>query len=1018
MRDAIRNEGSSPNGAASSLSADALALEAELNEDGIRGEVRFDRGSRALYATDYSIYRQIPIGVVVPKGVEDIVKTVAACRKHGAPILSRGSGTSPNGQCCNVAVVMDHSKYMREIVELDPEKKRARVQPGVICDQLRDAAEEYDLTFGPDPATHAFCTLGGMIGNNSCGNHSVMAGQTVDNIEELDILLYDGTRMRVGPTSEEELEQIIQEGGRRGDIYRKLRDLRDKYADLVRERYPQIPRRCSGYNLDQLLPEKGFNVARALVGTESTCVTVLEATTRLVDSPQHRRTLALGYKDRFDAGDHVKDIMIHGPIALEGFDHTLTDNMEETGSLAVDREALPEGNAWLLVEFGGDSEEEALEQARSAKEGLESDGKPISVQLCDPEEEQSVWAVRTAGVDYSNVPGVMETEGTWEDAAVPPEVLGDYLRDFEKLLNKYGYYCVYYGHFGQGCVHTRITFDLKTAEGLKEFRSFLYEAAELVVSYGGSIAGEYGEGQRAELLPVMFGDELVEAFREFKEIWDPQGKMNPGKVIDPYPLDTNLRTGTDYNPPQVETHFKFPSDRHSFVIATERCFGIGRCRKQSGTMCPSYQVTLEEKHTTRGRANLLFEMLQGEAITDGWRDEHVKGSLELCLACKGCKGECPVSVDMATYKAEFLSHYYEGRLRPANAYALGLIYWWSRLASYAPGVANFFTHTPFLRDAMKAAANVAPERSIPAFAPKTFKQWFRERGPRNLNKSPVMLWPDTFNNHFYPETAQAAVEVIEDAGFRVELPQQSLCCGRPLYDFGMLNLAKRQLQQMLDALRPYIREGVPIVGIEPSCVAVFRDELTNLFPNDEDARRLNRQTYILSEFLEKENYQPPKLERKAVVHGHCHHKAIMGMSEEEKVLAKLGLDYEVLDSGCCGMAGSWGYEKGEHYEVSIKAGERVLLPAVRNADKEALIITDGFSCRSQIEETTDRRALHLAQVIQMALRNGGGPPEGYPESGFFEQKPSRPGLRDAALLGAGVVLAGGALAWVAKKAVI
>jgi FAD/FMN-containing dehydrogenase/Fe-S oxidoreductase len=1015
MRSAIRNEGDFPDGAVGSLSADALALAAELREDGIGGEVRFDRGSRALYAKDYSIYRHIPIGVVVPKSTEDVVKTVAACRKHGAPILSRGCGTSPNGQCCNVAVVMDFSKYMREIVELDPEKKFARVQPGVICDQLRDAAEEYDLTFGPDPATHAYCTLGGMIGNNSCGTHSVMAGQTVANIEELEILTYDGLRMHVGPTPDEELEQIIQEGGRRGEIYAKLRDLRDKYADLIRERYPNIPRRCSGYNLDQLLPENGFNVARALVGTESTCVTILEATTRLMDSPQFRRTLVLGYKDRFDAGDHVKEILPHGPIGLEGFDTTLTHNMESTGSLLADREALPAGDAWLLVEFGGDSEEEALDQARAAKEALESDGKPVSVKLCDPGEDQSVWAVRQAGVDYSNVPGVMETEGTWEDAAVPPEVLGDYLRAFEELLNKYGYYCVYYGHFGQGCVHTRITFDLKTAEGLKEFRSFLEEAAHLVVSYGGSIAGEYGEGQRAELLPIMFGEELVEAFREFKAIWDPEGKMNPGKVVDPYPLDAYLRTGADYNPPQVETHFKFPEDRHSFVVATERCFGIGRCRKGSGTMCPSYMVTREEKHTTRGRANLLFEMLQGEAITDGWRDEHVKESLDLCLACKGCKGECPVSVDMATYKSEFLSHYYEGRLRPVNAYALGLIYWWSRLASYAPGVANFFTQTPVLRDVSKAAANIAPERSIPAFAKETFKQWFRERGPRNLSRPPVLLWPDTFNNYFHPETAKAAVEVLEDAGFRVEVPEQSLCCGRPLYDFGMLDLAKRQLRQILEALHPYLVEGVPVVGLEPSCVAVFRDELTNLFPNDEDARRLRGQAYVLSEFLDKEDYRPPKLERKALVHGHCHHKAVMGMSDEEKVLTRLGLDFEVVDSGCCGLAGSWGFEKGEHYEVSMKAGERVLLPAVRGADKDALILTDGFSCREQINGATDRRALHLAQVIRMALRNGGGSSGDYPESEYLEEKPARSGLRAAALLGAGVALTG-VLAWIARKA--
>jgi FAD/FMN-containing dehydrogenase/Fe-S oxidoreductase len=1017
MKSAIRNEGNSLDGKASSLDHEALALAAELREDGLEGEVRFDRGSRALYATDYSIYRQVPIGVVIPKSKEDVLKTVAACRKHGAPILSRGCGTSPNGQCCNVAVVMDFSKYMRKIVELNPEKKIARVEPGVICDQLRDAAEEYELTFAPNPATHAFCTLGGMIGNNSCGAYSVMGGQTIANIHEMEVLLYDGTRMRVGETSEEELEKIIAEGGRKGEIYEKLRNLRDKYADLIRERYPQIPRRCSGYNLDQLLPKNDFNVARALVGTESTCVTVLEATTRLMDSPQFRRTIVFGYEDRFDAGDHVKEIMAHGPIALEGFDHTLTDNMETKFALATDRNALPEGSAWLLVEFGGDSEEEVEERTRAAKEALESDAKPVSAKLCGPDEETAVWAVRQAGVDYSNVPGTMETEGTWEDAAVPPEVLGDYLREFDKLLDKYGYYCVYYGHFGQGCVHTRITFDLKTAEGLKKFRSFLFEAAELVVEYGGSIAGEYGEGQRAELLPIMFGDELVEAFREFKAIWDPEGKMNPGKVVDPYPLDANLRTGTDYNPPQVKTHFKFPEDRHSFVVATERCFGIGRCRKGSGTMCPSYMVTKEEKHVTRGRANLLFEMLQGEAITDGWRDEHVKESLDLCLACKGCKGECPVQTDVATYKAEFLSHYYEGRLRPVNAYALGLIHWWSRLTSQMPGLANFFAQTPILGDTVKAAANIAPERSIPAFAPKTFKQWFRERGPRNLTKPPIVLWPDTFNNHFHPETARAAVEVLEDAGYRIEVPEQHLCCGRPLYDFGMLDLAKRQLRQILDALQPHIREGVPIVGLEPSCVAVFRDELTNLFPNDEDARRLRSQTFMLSEFLEKEDYQPPRLERKAVVHGHCHHKAVMGMSDEEKVLEKLGLDYELLDSGCCGMAGSWGYEKGEHYDVSMKAGERVLLPAVRGAGKDTLILTDGFSCRSQIKEATDRHALHLAQVIKMALHDGDAPAKDYPESEHLEERPLRPSLRDTVLLGAGAALAGGAVAWMTKKAI-
>jgi FAD/FMN-containing dehydrogenase/Fe-S oxidoreductase len=1013
MRGFTREGTNSPDGVTGSLDLNATALADELCGR-IEGEVRFDAGSRALYAKDYSIYRQVPIGVVVPKGAGDVVKTVGACRKHGVPVLGRGCGTSPNGQCCNVAVVMDFSKYMREIIELDPERKIARVQPGVVCDRLRDAAEEHKLTFGPDPATHAYCTLGGMIGNNSCGTHSVMAGQTVDNIEELEVLTYDGLRMRVGATSEEELERIIAEGGRRGEIYRKLKELRDRYAELVRERYPDIPRRCSGYNLDQLLPEKGFNVARALVGTESTCVTVLEATTRLVDSPQHRRTLVLGYPDRFTAGDHVPEIMTHGPIGLEGFDTTLTENMEIKGALAVEREALTEGGAWLLVEFGAGSEQEVQERARKAMEELEKSGLPVSAKLCDEGEQKQVWAVREAAVDYSNMPSMRETEGTWEDAAVPPERLGDYLRDLDDLLKRYGYDCVYYGHFGQGCVHTRIDFDLKTAEGIKNFRSFLEDATDQVVGYGGSISGEYGDGQRAELLPRMFGPELVEAFREFKAIWDPEGKMNPGKVVDPYRVTENLKLGADYNPPQPKTRFAFPEDRGSFARATERCFGIGRCRKQSGTMCPSYMVTREEKHTTRGRANLLFEMLQGDAITGGWRDEHVKESLDLCLACKGCKGECPVQVDMATYKAEFLSHYYEGRLRPAAAYAMGLIYWWSRLASRMPGTVNFFAQTPFLSDAMKAIAGIVSERKLPAFASKTFKQRFREREPRNPQGTPVILWADTFNNHFLPETGEAAVEVLEDAGFRVEVPEQPLCCGRPLYDYGMLTLAKRQLRQILQALRPQIEEGVPVVGLEPSCVAVFRDELLNLFPNHEDAKRLSHQTFLLSEFLERVDYRPPKLERRAVVHGHCHHKAIMGMGDEEKVLSKLGLDFEVLDSGCCGLAGSWGYEK-DHHEVSMKAGERVLLPAVRGAEKDALIVADGFSCRSQIEGATDRRALHLSQVIRMALQDGSGPAGDYPEAGYFEERPSRPDPRSAALLGAGAALVGGALAWRLRK---
>src|SRR5216683_1204715 len=611
--------------------ADTQALAHELRAS-IRGEVRFDEGSRALYATDGSHYRQVPIGVVLPRGIEDVIQTVALCRRYAVPLLPRGGGTGLAGQGCNTAVIIDMSKYMRTILEIDPGQKIARVQPGVVLDVLRDAAERSHLTFGPDPSTHAQCTLGGMIGNNSCGTHSVMAGKTSENIETLDILTYDGLRLRVGKTSDEELAQIIREGGRRGDIYACLKALRDTYADLVRARFPNIPRRVSGYNLDQLLPENGFHVARALVGTEGTCVTVLEATVRLVSSPPARTLLVLGFSDAYIAADYVPEIMAHQPIALEGFDHILVENMRKT--------------------------------------------HPPTMKLFDqPEEAAKIWMVRESGLGATAiVPGEHHHWEGWEDAAVPPEKLGDYLRDYSRLVKSYGYTTALYGHFGQGCVHNRVDFDLASREGISKFRAFVEAATDIVVGYGGSISGEHGDGQaRGELLPRMFGPELMQAFREFKATWDPEGKMNPGKLIDAYRLDEHLRLGAAYNPAQPATHFTFPDDEGSFAAAALRCVGVGKCRRvDGGTMCPSYMVTHEEEHSTRGRAHLLFEMLQGQVITDGWRNEHVKEALDLCLACKGCKGDCPVNVDMATYKAEFLSHYYKGKLRPMSAYTMGL----------------------------------------------------------------------------------------------------------------------------------------------------------------------------------------------------------------------------------------------------------------------------------------------------------------------------------------------------------
>ena len=960
-----------------SVAAGAEALAADL-QAAIAGEVRFDAGSRALYSTDASNYRQVPIGVVIPRTIEDVVETIAVCRRHGAPVLARGGGTSLAGQCCNVAVVLDFSKHLNGIVELDPAGRRARVQPGLVLDDLRDAAEEHGLTFGPDPATHNHCTLGGMIGNNSCGVHSVMAGKTDDNVEELEVLTYDGLRLRVGATSEEELARIVRSGGRRGEIYRRLRELRDRYAPLIRERFPDIPRRVSGYNLPYLLPENGFHVARALVGSEGTCVTLLEATVRLVHSPRHRTLVVLGYPDAYTAADHVPEILAHGPTGLEGIDDVLVADMKRKDLHPRNIELLPPGGGWLLVELGGESREEADDRARRLMDALKAQPDAPSMKLFDdPREAKAVWKVRESGLGATaRVPGQPDTWEGWEDSAVPPEKLGGYLRELRQLHRKFGYRGALYGHFGQGCVHTRNDFDLVTAAGIEKYHAFLHEAADLVLRYGGSLSGEHGDGQsRAELLPKMFGEELVGAFRELKAIWDPEGKMNPGKVVDAYSPVENLRLGTSYRPPALKTHFRFPGDDEGrFSRATLRCVGVGECRRMhGGVMCPSYRATGEEMHSTRGRARLLFEMLQGDPLRNGWRDEHVKEALDLCLACKGCKEECPVDVDMATYKAEFLSHFYEGRLRPRSAYAFGLIYWWCRLASHAPRLANVFTQTPVLRDLARMLAGAARQRRLPAFAPVPFKKWFfRRRQPLQNGDRRILLWPDTFNNYFHPETAQAAVEVLESAGFDVTVPSRPLCCGRPLYDFGMLSLARRQLRQILDMLRDDIQAGTPIVGLEPSCVAVFRDELINLFPEDEDAQRLSRQTFLLSELLaqDHEKLAFPKLHRRAIVHGHCHEKAVLRMGDTETVLRGLGLEVEVLDAGCCGMAGSFGFEAGERYEVSMKCGEQVLLPAVRQAPQDALIVASGFSCREQIAQATGRQALHLAQVLQMALQKG------------------------------------------------
>jgi FAD/FMN-containing dehydrogenase/Fe-S oxidoreductase len=940
------------------------SLEAALRAT-VEGEVRFSDGDRALYSSTGSNYRQLPIGVVIPRTTDDVVAAIAACRDHEAPVVSRGGGTSLAGQAVNVAVVLDFSKYLDRIIDIDPERKLARVQPGVVLDRLRERAEEHGLTFGPDPSTHEYCTLGGMIGANSCGVRSVMAQfygpgpRSSDNVHELEVLTYRGERLRVGPDGAGVPEALAT----------KLKELSDRYGDLVRERYPRIPRRVSGYNLDDLLPEQGFNVARALAGTEGTCVTVLEATVHLLDSPPFRSLVVAGYEDAPTAAEHVPLVLQHKPLGLEGIDELLIEDMTLLGKHVHDLSLLPDGRGWLVIEVGGESKADANARGHEIVAALEkAQGGLRGAKLYDdPEGERHIWEVREAGLGATAfVPGQADTYEGWEDSAVPPERLPEYLRKLKRLADRYEYRSALYGHYGQGCIHARWNFDLSSTEGIAKWRRFLDDAADLVLSLGGSLSGEHGDGQsRAELLPKMFGDELVEGFREFKAIWDPDWKMNPGKVVQPNAITSNLRLGIDYRPARVKTHFAYRADGGSFAHATLRCVGIGKCRAtKGGVMCPSYQATREEKHSTRGRAHLLWEMLQGDEA-DVWESPDVLDALDLCLSCKGCTNECPVNVDLPTLKAEFLAHHYARRLRPRHAYAFGLIDKWARLASRSPAAANLLTQAPGLAPLAKAAAGVHPQRRLPAFANRSFQAWFASRAPRAGSRR-VLFWPDTFTNHFEPEVAIAAVEELEAAGYLVQVPQGRVCCGRPLYDYGFLGLARRYLQRTLAALRDEIRAGVPVVGVEPSCVAVFRDELAKLLPDDEDAKRLCKQTFHLAEFLVREQgYEPPQLSGRALLHGHCHGRATNGFEPEQKLLERVGLVVDAPETGCCGMAGAWGYERA-HYEVSVACAERVLLPAVRDAAPQTLLVASGFSCRSQVEQLAGPKPLHVAQVLRLA----------------------------------------------------
>ena len=972
-------------------------LEALLKKS-LRGDVRFDLGSRALYAADSSNYRQLPVGVILPRDAADVEAALAACRATGAAVLPRGAGTSLAGQCANVAVVFDFSRYMHGLTSIDPEAKLAVVEPGIVLDRLREAAERHHLTYAPDPASHKTCTLGGMIGNNSCGVHGLMAGKVVDNVESLDLVLYDGTRMAVGRTSPAELDALIHAGGRVGEIYAGLARLRDRYADLIRQKFPRIPRRVSGYNLDELLDENGFHLARALVGSEGTCATVVSATLNLTASPPFRVLTALSFADAFLAADAVPRVLEFGPIGLEGFDSLLLDFMRRK-NLAVDDVALlPLGGGFLLVEMGAWSAEEAQSKTEALVRTAQTWPDAPTARIYSAADAARVWHVRESALGATVfVPGEPDGWEGWEDAGIPPAHLGAYLRRLVAFMAEYGYCSPLYGHYGQGCVHLRINFDFRTIEGLRHYREFIERAADLVLSFGGSLSGEHGDGQsRAALLPKMFGPELIQAFREFKAIWDPDNRMNPGKLADAvrvYDPIENLRHGPPEpydSPPKVQkTEFVFAADQGSLERATERCVGVGACRKtEGGVMCPSYRATREEQHSTRGRARLLWEMLAGALREEGFQSRAVHEALDLCLSCKACKSECPVAVDMAAYKSEFLAQRYKGRLHPLHHYIFGFADQLARWGSLTPALTNAILTGPVTSPLIKRIAGVALERQLPRLAAKTYMQSrpgtdettndprssVKHDAPRLeglLAPPQVVLWPDTWNNYSHPQTLAAAETVLTQAGFRVETPQGHICCGRPLYDFGLLGAARAYLAKVLDRMAPQIEAGLPFIFLEPSCASVFKDELLEFFPNDKSAQLLSQQVWLLADWLaakapaqSEESGLSGRLQGAHVLlHGHCHHKAVFGgPASEIALLRQAGATVEPIQAGCCGMAGPFGFQ-ADKFEISKTIANDGLLPAVQSAGPMTLIVADGFSCREQISQLSGRQALHFAEVL-------------------------------------------------------
>jgi len=968
-----------------------MTLRADLTA-AVRGEVDFSARRRAEYSSDASNYRKVPLGVVFPQDADDVAAAVAVCAEHDVPITTRGGGTSIAGNAIGPGVVLELSRHLTRIISVDPAARTARVEAGVIPDVLNAAVAQHGLRFGPDPSTHGRCTVGGMIGNDACGSHSVAWGRTSDNIVDLDVLCYDGTRMTLGPLTSDELDAVIARGGRTGRMHAALRELAAEHRAELRTELGRFSRQVSGYPLQHLLPEHGCNVARAVVGTEGTCVIVLAATVRLVPLPEQQRLVVAGFTDSVAAADAVPAVLSSSPLTCEGMDDRILDVLRARRPGAVPEDVLPDGSAWLLIDIDGDDSAVQALAARLA----DAPGLMGVKAVDDPAHRRAVWKIREdgSGLATRSVDGTLSWPG-WEDAAVPPQNLGGYLRGFHRLLEQYGLHGVVYGHFGEGCLHVRLDFDFGSESGKQKFRQFMRAASKLVVQHGGALSGEHGDGRaRSEFLPTMYSPQLLRAFARFKAIFDPRGRLNPGVIVDPSGVDDDLRLDPANAWRKQRLQLALHEDRGELGRAVHRCVGVAKCRSGAGgVMCPSYRATRDEKDSTRGRARVLQEMLLGETVRRGWRSPEVGEALDLCLSCKGCKSDCPVGVDMASYKSEYLYQRYKHRLRPAAHYSMGWLPALARLASRTPGLANGLMSSP-LRGLVKRLGGIAPERELPRFADRTFVDQYAEgmsRTPlsgRPTSRTPlsgrplgevlparsVLLWPDTFTNYFAPQIGLAAVRVLEAAGFEVLLPERPVCCGLTWLSTGQLPAARRRLRRSLATVAPVVDAGIPMLVLEPSCAALFRSDAVELLPGDAAAQLVAQQTVTLAELLHRyaPDWRPPDVGGAAALQVHCHQHAVMGASADAALLRATGASANVLDGGCCGLAGNFGFERG-HFEVSRKVAEHGVLPALAAAPPDAAIVADGFSCRTQLEQLAGLRSMHLAELLAAGLTPSGPP---------------------------------------------